>query len=445
MLSNRGAAIVDLNTGTSNVGGPSQRGLVPVRLMGWHGWHRKHGSGSVVPTALRSLIATVMMSRRTKPKNACTCRKFLDHRREPRVNAQPDGGDVATIGLNNNRNRMTSDAEGSPSATIIAIGSVRTERRRTALAFIALVVGAIAMGASPIFVRLADVGPYASAFWRTCLALPFLWIWAHLSERRVAGSPGAGPGQRHTSEPVARPALRRGRDIVDPGVILAGLFFAGDLFFWHLSILATTVANATFLATTSPIWVALGAWYVSSEAIGARFLGGLALCIAGGAALIGESYGFLPQRLVGDLFGLITAVFFGGYILAIRHNRARFAAARLTLLSTAITALCLFVIATAFEPRLLPGSIGGFAAVMALALISQVGGQGLLTVALGTLPAAFSSLVIFLEAVAAAAFGWLILGEPLGIVQMLGGVLILAGIFIARPATDPKATQPGGP
>lgn len=340
--------------------------------------------------------------------------------------------------LSQNRKPMTLDADGSPSAAIISIGFVRTERRRTAVALVALVLGAIAMGASPIFVRLADVGPYASAFWRTSLALPFLWIWMRLA--------GQWPDSRQRSigAVTARPGRGRGRDIADPGIILTGLFFAGDLFFWHLSILATTVANATFLATTSPIWVALGAWYVSSESIGTRFLGGLALCIAGGSALIGESYGFLPQRLAGDLFGVITAVFFGGYILAIRHNRARFAAARLALLSTAISALCLFVIAVAFEPTLLPRSVGGFAALMGLALISQVGGQGLLTVALGTLPATFSSLVIFLEAVAAAAFGWLILGERLGIVQMLGGVLILAGIFVARPSADRNATQPAG-
>ena len=44
--------------------------------------------------------------------------------------------------------------------------------------FAALVAGALAMGISPIFVRLADVGPFASAFWRGTLALPLLWTWA---------------------------------------------------------------------------------------------------------------------------------------------------------------------------------------------------------------------------------------------------------------------------
>ncbi len=68
-----------------------------------------------------------------------------------------------------------------------------------------------------------------------------------------------------------------------------------------------------------------------------------------------------------------------------------------------------------------------------MALISHAGGQGLLSVALGRLPAVFSSLVIFLEAVAGASFGWLILGEALTLVQIMGGALILYGIWIARP------------
>jgi drug/metabolite transporter (DMT)-like permease len=293
----------------------------------------------------------------------------------------------------------------------IPAASTTSDGRRFVLAFTALVMGAVAMGASPIFVRLADVGPYASAFWRTALALPFLWGWAALETRD------------------AKTAWRG----FDSAVLLSGLFFAGDLFFWHLSILATTVANATFLATTAPVWVALGAWLVLGERFGARMLIGLALCMLGGAALLGQSYGFAPERLKGDMFGLITAIFFGCYMLAVRAARGRIGAGRLAFLSTAVTAFCLLAVALALEPFILPRSIAGASALLALALVSQVGGQGLLAVALGTLPATFSSLVIFLEAVAAACLAWVFLGEALGPVQAMGGLLILFGIWFARP------------
>lgn len=296
------------------------------------------------------------------------------------------------------------------------------DRRRTILAFAALVLGAVAMGASPLFVRLADVGPYASAFWRCALALPFLALWAAWEKGGLAAS-------------------FRG---VDRAVVLSGAFFAGDLFFWHLSILATTVANATFFATTSPIWVALGAWLLLGEKIGARTIGGLALCMLGGGALIGQSWGFAPHRLIGDLYGLITAIFFGSYLLTIRSARAKLGAGQLAFISTAITSVILFIIAAILEPRLVPQSINGALVLLALALVSQVGGQGLLAVALGTLPATFSSLVIFLEAIAAAALAWAVLGEALGALQMLGGILILAGIYVARPRQIAKDAPAAG-
>jgi drug/metabolite transporter (DMT)-like permease len=271
------------------------------------------------------------------------------------------------------------------------------------------------MGASVLFVRWADVGPFASAFWRVFLALPFLWVWMRFENRAGRKLPR-----------------------LDRAVILAGLLFTGDLFFWHLAILGTTVANATFFATTAPIWVALGAWLVLSEPVGSRTLIGLALCILGGGALLGESYGFAPQRLSGDLYGVATALFFGSYVLSVRAARARHGAAEVMFASTAITSACLFVIAVLFEPRILPQSMQGAAALLTLALVSQVGGQGLVAVALGTLPATFSSLVIFLEAIAAASFGWLLLNEPLGLAQALGGVLILFGIWVARPRTGER-------
>src|SRR5215470_17616985 len=311
-------------------------------------------------------------------------------------------------------------------------------RPHTALAFAALVLGAVAMGASPVFVRLADVGPQASAFWRAFLALPFLWIWARWEK-------GGGSRRIRQEGTASRPLPLQGGGeqsawrrftfphAIDTPILLAGLLFAGDLFFWHLAILGTTVANATFLATTMPVWVALGAVALLGERVTLPTLLGLALCLAGGGALVGESFSFAPNRLMGDIYGTITAMFFGGYMLAVRAARAQHGAGKVAFVATAITAACLLIIAMFTEPTLIPRSASGFAALIALAVVSQVAGQGLLAVALGTLPATFSSLVLFFEAIAAAAFGWLILGEALGTVQLVGGVLILIGIWVARP------------
>ncbi len=283
-----------------------------------------------------------------------------------------------------------------------------------AFAIPALILGAMAMGISPIFVRLTDVGPFASAFWRVGGALPVLLAWALYEARRAGISPGS----------VFR---------LDGPILASGLLFAGDLIFWHLAILRTSVANATFLATMAPVWVVLGSGFFIGEKVGRDVLAGLALCLIGATFLIGMSWQVRPDHLDGDLFGIVTSFFFGGYFLAVRAARRTSSAGKITFLSTLVTSLALLLMALATEPRILPASLDSAASLAGLAFISQAGGQGLLAFALGHLPAAFSALVIFLEAIAAALAGWLFLGEAVSAGQAIGGALILVGIFIARP------------
>jgi drug/metabolite transporter (DMT)-like permease len=288
--------------------------------------------------------------------------------------------------------------------------SLATGARGVGAPFAALVVGALAMAASPVFVRLADVGPFASAFWRVALALPALYAWMRIADAKAV-------------------APRR----FAAATLLSGLAFAGDLFFWHLSIVTTNVANATFFATCAPIWVVAVGWLFLGERASARTLAGLALCVLGGAALLAQSLELRPAGAIGDLYGIATGVFFGLYFLTVKAARRVSSAARVTFELTLVTAALLLVVALSLEPRVLPHSARGVAALLAMAWISHAGGQGLLAVALGRLPAAFSSLVIFLEAIAAAGFAWAFLGEPVSLVQALGGVAILAGIYVARP------------
>jgi drug/metabolite transporter (DMT)-like permease len=281
---------------------------------------------------------------------------------------------------------------------------------RGAAAMGALALGAMAMGISPIFVRLADVGPFASAFWRVALALPALYAWMRLAER----------------------GERRGPRFIKP-VLLAGLAFAGDLLFWHSAILHTSVANATFFATTAPIWVVAFGWMLFGRRARRATIYGLALCLLGGAALVAESLRFRPSGALGDAYGLATGVFFGLYFLAVEAARRKVSAARATFELSVVTAAALLAAALVSEPRMLPQSLSGVGALVGMSWVSHAGGQGLLSVALGRLPATFSSLVIFLEAIAAALFAFLLLGEPISLVQGLGGLLIMAGIYVARP------------
>ena len=197
------------------------------------------------------------------------------------------------------------------------------------------------MGISPIFVRFAaaDVGPFASAFWRVALSLPVVYAWMVIEERRA---PADAPQRSYSG-----------------ATILAGLAFSGDLFFWHLAILNTTVANATFFATTAPLFVILIVWLVLKQRVSKGTIVGLLFCLMGGGALIGQSLQVDPARIRGDLFGIGTAFFFGLYFLAVGRARASAGAARVTFEAGMVTAAVLLVIAVLFDTRVIPPHLAG--------------------------------------------------------------------------------------
>ncbi len=283
-----------------------------------------------------------------------------------------------------------------------------------ALAVVVLVAGAIAMAISPVFVRHAEVGPFTSAFHRVFLALPLLYVWKRVESRNRPAEP-------------------------DPGwtraTVLTGLFFAGVLCFWHLSILNTTIANATFLATMAPVWV-MALSLCIGERVTRPMLAGLGLCVGGAGMLIGSSTALAPERLAGDLYGIGTSLFYGLYVLAIRVARRDSPPGRLMFRSSAIAAVVLAVVAALAENNWVPAGLSGVVALLLMAFVSHAGGQGMLAFSLGHLSAAFSSLVIFVEAIAAALFGWLFFDETFGPWQLLGGAAILLGLFVARPRQD---------
>lgn len=285
-----------------------------------------------------------------------------------------------------------------------------------AAALALLVLGALAMAISPVFVRHSEVGPFASAFWRVVLGLPVLALWAGLERPRILRTDGRRPYG---------------------AVLLAGLFFTGDLIFWHLAIANTTIANAMFFVCLAPVWVAILSPITLGETVQRHTLTGLAVCLLGAVLLIFHSASAGDSRLLGDLYGVATSFFFGLYFLAARRARGTFGAGTMTLLSTLLTTLGLFVAALLSGEAFFPGSVSGVANLLALGIVSHAGGQGLLAIALGVLSASFSSLVIFIEAVAAALFAWAFAGERPDLVQAAGGILVLAGVYLARPRPNP--------
>jgi drug/metabolite transporter (DMT)-like permease len=273
-----------------------------------------------------------------------------------------------------------------------------------------LFLATVAIGLSPIFVRLSELPPTATAFWRAALAAPlFLPI--------ATGLFGA-LGSRVSARLL----------------VLAGLCFAGDLFFWHWSIRHTTVANATFLANMAPFFVTLAMWLFFGQRFGGRFLGGLAIALAGAALMVGGDVSFRADRLLGDGFGVITAMFYAAYMIAVTRVRGHVSVGTVMAAASVITALALAPFVFLLDEPFWPTTARGWLVLVALAWISHAAGQGLIALAMAHLPAAFAAVALLTQPICAALFGWAILDESLSVTQGIGALVILGGIAIARRA-----------
>lgn len=296
--------------------------------------------------------------------------------------------------------------------------SVMGETTVGGMALLAAMLANFALAFGPWFVRLADTGPVASAFWRITLAAPVLLGLALASGWRPVGGarPGAGSG--------LGPGLSRGLLLV---VGLGGVAFAADLGSWHLGILRTTLANATLFGNCTtlmfPIYgfLVARAWPSRTQAVA------LALATLGAGLLMGRSYQLDPRHLAGDLLCLLAGVLYTCYFILMARVRAVMPPLPTVALSTLASILPLLAFAVLLGEKLVPTH---WSPLIGLALVSQIIGQGLMIFALGRLPPLTIGLALLIQPVVGATIGWVAYGEQLGVADLTGAVLVAGALVL---------------
>jgi drug/metabolite transporter (DMT)-like permease len=297
------------------------------------------------------------------------------------------------------------------------------DRNKTELgALVALFTGAMTIGAASILVRLSQTGPTATAFWRGCLALPLLGLWA-LLEPASKRPPGDVPARGASLRWVA-----------------AGLFFAADLALWNWSLLLTSVAASTLEANLAPLFVTFFLWLFYRERPTARFIVATAFALGGMLLMVSPKFGQSGSAFVGDALALGAAAFFGAYILAVASLRARYGTGIVMFISTLVFALALLPLA--LTQKFVPDTLSGWATVAGCALAAQVFGQGLVAYALAHLRPTFGSLGLLVQVLGATTAAWLVLGERLSPIQIVGALVILGSTALARSTTQSSKPAP---
>ncbi|ACY16581.1 DMT family transporter [Haliangium ochraceum] len=276
-----------------------------------------------------------------------------------------------------------------------------------------LLAGAVLISFAPVFVRLVDVAPTASAFYRTGIGGVVLLLWTLARGRSLRIG--------------ARAAL---------AVAGAGLAFAADLALWHRSILYVGPGLATLLANFQVFGLAIVGVFWFGEKLRARLLLSIVLAVVGLGLIVGTDWAELgAEARLGLLFGLGTAVAYVAYILCLRRagnvGRDRMPGRDLALASL-VSALCLLLGSGLDGAALAIPSAGDGALLVAYALTAQVLGWILISSALEHVPASRVGLILLLQPSLAFVWDVLFFARPFGPREALGAALAIAAIYLGN-------------
>lgn len=293
-------------------------------------------------------------------------------------------------------------------------------------AYIALGLGALCIGFSAIFTKWAHVAGPVSGFYRVAIATLVLLLPYAL---RLGRSKSMAATRGDTRDDTGK-----GSSIAPwlMGAALAGLFFALDLGFWNTSLQFTSAANSTLLGNTSTVWVTLGALLLFHEKLRGRFWSGMALAVVGATIIVGRD-AFEGHNLgVGDLLAVGSSLFYAAYILNTQRVRRNMDTLSFMWLSSASACVLLLIFCLATGLRLTGYSTDQYISLAALGIISHVIGWMSINYALGHLAAPIASVSLLSQPVITAIASVPLLGEPLSLYQIVGGALVLVGIYIVN-------------
>jgi drug/metabolite transporter (DMT)-like permease len=278
-------------------------------------------------------------------------------------------------------------------------------------------LGAICIAFSGIFYEWAAVSPSTGTVFRALFGLPLLGLVAVLEHRRYGGLPGR----------TVRLAL------------LAGLFFAGDLLFWHHAIAAVGAGLATVLGNLQVLVVGVVAWLVFGERPSRNTLVAVPIVLVGVALIsgLGDARAFGANPTLGVALGILTAFCYGGYLLTIRRGgrdlRRPAGPVAIATLSTALWAALVGAVVGDLDPLPAPASLAWLAL---LGLTSQSLGYLLISISLSRLPAVLTSIILLAQPVMTVGLGIVLLHETPSPAQLAGVAFVIGGIAVATLPFD---------
>lgn len=209
--------------------------------------------------------------------------------------------------------------------------------------------------------------------------------------------------------------------------LLGGIFFAADLAAWATGVVLSGATNPTLLANTAPLWVGLGALVFFRQRLTSAFWVGTVIAMVGAGLVLGLER---DGQTIGSLLGLIAALFYAGYFLVTQLGREKLDALSYFWFAAMSSAAMLLFLNWGLGQPLSGYPPTTYLAFLAMGMIAQVLGYFTVSFSLGYLPASIVAPAMLSQPVVTAILAGALLGEVLSTSQILGGLAVLAGVFV---------------
>lgn len=271
----------------------------------------------------------------------------------------------------------------------------------------ALLLGNIVIAISPLFVRYADTGPISSGFWRLALAVPLLYLIGHIFGFRISAAP--------------RSALYL--------AAAAGVIFGLDIICWHLGIFRTKLGNATLFGNMASLLLVIYGVVLAHKLPPPMQIAAVILAFAGAALLMGQSLELSARNFAGDILSLFAGIFYTFYLLIMIRLRATTESWGALAMASFFAAITLLIGALWAGETIIPHV---WWPLVALAFTSQILGTGLMTYALPYFSHLVIGLTLLIQPALAAVTGWILFGEILTLLDIAGGVMVMAALLLVQ-------------
>jgi drug/metabolite transporter (DMT)-like permease len=272
-----------------------------------------------------------------------------------------------------------------------------------------LIVGVLSVSSAAVIIRLAEAPAMVIAAYRLTLAaivlLPIALSRGFSSFKQVSG-----------------------RDWL--WISLSSLFLSLHFALWITSLNYTSIASSVVLVTSHPAFVAVVSYFLWGERFRRLTLAGIVVALLGVVLINYGGFTFGSQTALGNLLALLAAFSMGAYLLI--GGRLTTSVSILSYLSLvyAFSAVILLVAAISLGHSLIGYSPKTYLMLVLLAVIPQLIGHSCLNYAVRLMPVTLVSMAILGEPVGATVLGYFVLDEVPAINEILGGLLILAGIYL---------------